>query len=446
MGLGVVALLLIVLVETVSAEVYFSLGNTEISGSGPRKSRSCTILLKPAQTLGVVSAPRLMLVTTGRSTLTFGLDRPSSYSSLTIVQHNTRRPFPASGNVTLEVFRDSQIAKALKSGQLFYITAQLSSTGEYVSSRFEDVGFDALLREIELNCPFDAESLMTDTSSRERAERDLALSTDDLALIRWALNKRYGGAASAPDAWFTLSELDRTYLKRYASENGLPISRYLTADCARTLILEGQLARNAALSQHSPSQASPPLSSPPEKTSSSWPESGRLVLVGPGKSNRDTAPSMAINQLERLASEFVIRYVSFENEEPERSLTLVATAYAPLVFHFGRWKTREDVLTEYTRFIKRWPSRRYTLKPGSLTVSCVVDQSQCVVDIILNGEASSSERNAKSIGVMSRHIVLNRDGNNFAIAAFEGKDLPRQPNPDRGFCLGPLCFGTSRDN
>ena len=152
---------------------------------------------------------------------------------------------------------------------------------------------------------------------------------------------------------------------------------------------------------------------------------------------------MTINQLETLASEFVIRYVSFENEKPERSLTLVATAYAPLVLHFGKWKTREEVLASYRRFIKQWPNRRFTVKPGSLTVSCAVDQSQCVVDVILNGEASSSERKKESIGLMSRHIVLDRDGNNFAIAAFDGKDFP---NPDRGFCLGPLCFGKSRDN
>ena len=360
-------------------------------------------------------APRLVLTATGRSTLTLGVDRPASYSSLTLVQHNIRWPFLASSNINLEVFRDSQIAKALKSGQLFYITAQLRSTGEYVSSRFDDVGFDAILREIQFNCPFDAESLMNDTSSGERAERDLALSNDDLALIRWALNKRYGGANSAPDARFTLSELDRTYLKRYAFENGLPISRYLTADCARTLTLEGRGARDAALSQHSAPQAPPAY--------------------------RDAVPPMTINQLETLASDFVIRYVSFENEEPEQSLTLVATAYAPLVSHFGTMKTREEVLTAYAQFIKLWPRRRFTIKPGSLTVSCDVNQSQCVVDVILNGETSSSERKKKSIGVMSRHIELNRDGNNFAIAVFEGKDL----QPDRGFCLlGRLfCFDKS---
>ena len=38
-----------------------------------------------------------------------------------------------------------------------------------------------------------------------------------------------------------------------------------------------------------------------------------------------------------------MRYVSFENEEPNRSLDLVSNAYAHQVLHFGKLKTRQEV-------------------------------------------------------------------------------------------------------
>lgn len=102
-------------------------------------------------------------------------------------------------------------------------------------------------------------------------------------------------------------------------------------------------------------------------------------------------PSAPVNQFETRASDFAMRYVSFENEEPNQSLKLVATAYAPQVLHFGILKTRQQVLTDYAGFIERWPNRKYTVKPGSLTVSCSVDRSQCVVEALLDWEVSSSD-------------------------------------------------------
>jgi len=150
-----------------------------------------------------------------------------------------------------------------------------------------------------------------------------------------------------------------------------------------------------------------------------------------------------ISQLEAQASDFVRRYVSFENEEPNKSLELVSTAYALQVLHFGKLKTRQEVLTDYASFIERWPSRKYNLKPGSLKVNCSADQSQCVADAVLDWETSSADRNAKSRGVTSWHLVLSRDGGAFAIAAIDGKVLDRhlsKLNLDRGFCLGPLCL------
>lgn len=226
-------------------EVLLSDNSVEISGTGARSSRSCTVLLKPTQTTGE-EAPRLTLTTAGVSQLSFGVDKPSRYANLAIVQNNNRRPLVARENLTTDQFSVSDVGKGLKSKRVFFVTAQLAGGSRFASSRYEGVDFDATLAKIENLCPFDAESLMEDLSSRERAEQSLRISGADLVLIRWVLTKRYGSSSNKPDLTFSLLGQERSYLKRYADDNGLPISRYLTAETARRLTSDGQSLANLA--------------------------------------------------------------------------------------------------------------------------------------------------------------------------------------------------------
>ena len=149
--------------------------------------------------------------------------------------------------------------------------------------------------------------------------------------------------------------------------------------------------------------------------------------VSPGNGVVGKTPdAKSTGQLEAEATKFIMRYVSFENEEPNKSLDLVSNAYAHQVLHFGKLKTKQEVLRDYASFVGRWPSRNYTLQPGSLAVKCAADQSRCVADGLLEYEASSAERNAKSKGISSLHIELSRDGEAFVISAIDGKVLHRQ--------------------
>jgi uncharacterized membrane protein len=224
----------------VSSEIYSSDSSAEISGSGPRSSRSCTVLLKPAMTFGDDLAPRLVLTTNGQSRLSFGIQNAGAYADAVIVQDNMRKPFAGSDNASADQFLASDLSKALGSKRLFFVTARRGKGGRYVSSRYEAVDFDAVLTRLEAACPFDAESLMADTSQRQKAEQALALSTTDLTFIRWSLNKRYGGPSGEPDSRSALSQTERSYLKRYAADNNLPISQYLTASVAQRLIADGK--------------------------------------------------------------------------------------------------------------------------------------------------------------------------------------------------------------
>ena len=135
-----------------AGETYFSDATAELSGSGARASRSCKLVLVPAQSLG--AAPRLMLLTDGLSRLSFGIEGAAQYESVAVVRNNTRMPLIGSTGVTAQQFLTSDMGKAVKSQRLFFVTARRVDSGKYVSSRYERIDFDAVQRRIEANCAF----------------------------------------------------------------------------------------------------------------------------------------------------------------------------------------------------------------------------------------------------------------------------------------------------
>jgi hypothetical protein len=273
-----------------TGETYFRASTAEFSGSGARASRSCKLALLPSQSLG--PAPRLMLLTDGLSRLSFGIEGAAQYEGVALVRNNTRTPLIGSTGVTAQQFLTSDMGKAVKSQRLFFVTARRVDSGKYVSSRYERIDFDAVLRRLEVNCPFDAEALMADIFERERAERALSVSSSELKSIRWALNRKYGNASSEPQGNALLPS-ERSYLKRYAVDHGLPASQYLNPDVVQKLKLE----------------APPPPPPPPPPTTmwnsvagSTWNVKGR-AMTAIGYSGLHPTPEAAKAEAERKCRE-----------------------------------------------------------------------------------------------------------------------------------------------
>jgi hypothetical protein len=244
-----------------TAQVY-SDATLELSASGSAGGRRCTAVLKPKQTLG--DAPRLVVTTGWLAELSFGLVGGEQLQNPVIVQDNLRRPFAGATNISSERFLSTELGKALRSGRVFFITAKRND--KFVSARYE-FDFDAVLQKIEQHCPFDAESLMRDTSAREQRERSLSLSAPDLKRIRWALNKKYTNACAEPDTRLMLSPTERGYLRRYTAESELPVSRYLTSDSAQRLSSAGATTERECKPAAPPPPPPPPP--PPATTSDS---------------------------------------------------------------------------------------------------------------------------------------------------------------------------------
>jgi hypothetical protein len=178
-------------------------------------------------------------VTRGLDRIDFGLGQADQYTETYIVQNNARKSLVNKDGASVEEFLRSEIGKAVKSHRLFFLTTKITGDRGYASSRYEPVELEEIAEKLEIFCPFDAESLMADLSGRERLERFLSLSQPDLTYIRWALQNAVTGSLAKPEDRMSLTQMDRDNLRKYTSQNGLPVSRFLTAMTAQKLKAEG---------------------------------------------------------------------------------------------------------------------------------------------------------------------------------------------------------------
>jgi len=90
------------------------------------------------------------------------------------------------------------------------------------------------------------------------------------------------------------------------------------------------------------------------------------------------------NDLEQRATDFIVAWASrwsSPNEEAFRSLNEL---YAEAVRYHGKSIPRQEVLIQKQDFAERWPERSYTLRPDSLSVTCVKGAETCSVKGIMN--------------------------------------------------------------
>ena len=151
--------------------------------------------------------------------------------------------------------------------------------------------------------------------------------------------------------------------------------------------------------------------------------------------------------LEQQVVGFLRGYLEVENEPVQATLQHYGSNYGDRVFHYGRFKSRQELTAEYERFVARWPLRKHTLRPDSVTANCQSDGNSCEIGAIIDWEVASLTRNAKSAGVSTWHLVFAHQNGSFLITSIDGKVIDRhmsQLNPERGPCLGKLCLFDQR--
>ena len=98
-----------------------------------------------------------------------------------------------------------------------------------------------------------------------------------------------------------------------------------------------------------------------------------------------------------------LRQWSFRGRD---ALQTVNQAYAPRVLFYGRVLAREQLYQQKLRFIRRWPVRRYVLRPDTVRVSCPTSAS-CRVSGIMDWRVERKARVARGSSTFVQGFVLS---------------------------------------
>jgi hypothetical protein len=101
------------------------------------------------------------------------------------------------------------------------------------------------------------------------------------------------------------------------------------------------------------------------------------------------------------------------------ALADVPRIYAARVNFYGRTLDHRALVREKAQFARRWPTRRYSLRPGTMRVRCDERARQCLVQAVIDWRTESRVRKAASSGsstflqamnVASRPLVFRESG------------------------------------
>jgi hypothetical protein len=90
------------------------------------------------------------------------------------------------------------------------------------------------------------------------------------------------------------------------------------------------------------------------------------------------------NDLERRATDFVLALASRWSSSNEEAFGSLDGLYAETVRYHGKSIPRQDVVIQKQHFAERWPERSYTVRPDSMSVTCVKEAETCSVKGIMN--------------------------------------------------------------
>jgi hypothetical protein len=90
------------------------------------------------------------------------------------------------------------------------------------------------------------------------------------------------------------------------------------------------------------------------------------------------------NDLERRATNFVLAVASRWSGPNEEALHSLNELYAETVRYHGKSTPRQDIVIQKQQFAERWPERTYTIRPDSISVTCVKEPETCSIKGAMN--------------------------------------------------------------
>jgi hypothetical protein len=111
-----------------------------------------------------------------------------------------------------------------------------------------------------------------------------------------------------------------------------------------------------------------------------------------------------------LSADLANSYLRIWSSSDEAALDDVHEVYAPQVNFYGRMLDKRGITAEKMRFVRRWPVRRYSLRPGTTRVDCNQNRRSCVVRTLIDWTAAAPQRRQMSRGVSEFELGIGFAG------------------------------------
>ena len=126
-----------------------------------------------------------------------------------------------------------------------------------------------------------------------------------------------------------------------------------------------------------------------------------------------------------LSADLANTYLQIWSSSDTAALDDVDEVYAPRVNFYGRILDKRRLAEEKMRFVRRWPVRRYSLRPGTTRVACDRDRRSCVVKTLIDWTAASPRRRKRSRGISEFELGVGFAGSQPLIIYEGGRVVAR---------------------
>ena len=131
------------------------------------------------------------------------------------------------------------------------------------------------------------------------------------------------------------------------------------------------------------------------------------------------------NVLDPRARAFFRQFHESWSRENTSALSTLNDLYADQINYYGKLQSKSVVMQEKRQFAQRWPERLYSVRPDSVSVSCISATRECSISGIVEWRAASALRNASSTGSAQYELMVVIDGAQTTIVGESGVVLNR---------------------
>jgi len=136
-----------------------------------------------------------------------------------------------------------------------------------------------------------------------------------------------------------------------------------------------------------------------------------------------STPASTID-LESKAKDFISDLFSSFSSDNESGMNFLIKNMKKDVMFYGKRTSKDIILKEKEKFMKRWPTRNYVERPESLNIKCDSAENSCLVEVVIDWDARNS--NKTSIGVGKFFYELQFINGSLQIAAESSEVIERK--------------------